>query len=290
MTTSSASASKPTSSPVDGLAIASFLAYLVVGGFLVFGFAWALRGAIESQNDAICQAMLPEARTRISGSVAGASGGVVTLVSDTATPGAPTAAPIDERGAFRLHVPPGHHRLRVEGAGQEAHEIDVETLEGEVVDVEIGNDGALDVTGHAPLMAPELDLVDLEGNPVELSDFRGRLVVVNFWATWCKPCITEWPHVAQLAERLTGREDVVVLAVSVDTDKEAIAPFLAGMALQDTPVNVVWDAGQNQMAWGTEKIPDTYLVGPNGELLYAFVGPRQWGSPEAYHCVNGMIR
>jgi thiol-disulfide isomerase/thioredoxin len=137
--------------------------------------------------------------------------------------------------------------------------------------------------------APELVAEDLAGNPVSLADFRGKLVVLNFWATWCEPCITEWPQLHQLAER-AAEDDVVVVAVSIDQSRDDIAPFLARMSLQDTRVVVLWDPTQSvHNAFGTTKIPDTYLVDERGQLTTAFVNVRKWGSPAAYQCVRSAV-
>ncbi|MCA9681201.1 MAG: TlpA family protein disulfide reductase, partial [Myxococcales bacterium] len=90
------------------------------------------------------------------------------------------------------------------------------------------------------IAAPELELEDLAGNPVSLSDFRGKFLVVNFWATWCEPCTREWPDLDQLGQRLADRDDVVVIAIGVDKDKQDLTPYLERMGLGSTPVRVLW--------------------------------------------------
>ncbi len=138
--------------------------------------------------------------------------------------------------------------------------------------------------------APEFQVEDLAGNPVTLGEMRGRLVIVNFWATWCEPCIREWPQLDRLAERLAGRTDVEILAISVDSDRSLIEPFLARMNLQNTRVRVLWDPQQSvQKAYGTDKLPDTYFVDPTGQLTHAFVNVRDWGRPAAYQCVESRL-
>jgi peroxiredoxin len=138
--------------------------------------------------------------------------------------------------------------------------------------------------------APNFTVQDLDGNEVSLADFRGKFVVINFWATWCPPCVTEWPQVHQLAERLRDRDDVVVLAISIDDDPALIAPFLDRMALGETRVHVLWDPNkQLHTDFGTEKLPDTYFVDENGQLVHAYINERKWGSPGAVQCVESMI-
>jgi thiol-disulfide isomerase/thioredoxin len=138
--------------------------------------------------------------------------------------------------------------------------------------------------------APEFVLQDLAGNEVTLADFRGKFVVVNFWATWCPPCITEWPQVHQLAERLGDRDDVVVLAVSVDDSPDLIPPFLDLLRLGDTRVQVLWDPNKDlHTTFGTEKLPDTYFIDENGQRVHWYINERKWGSPGAVQCVESMI-
>jgi peroxiredoxin len=138
--------------------------------------------------------------------------------------------------------------------------------------------------------APELNLQDLDGNPVALSDYRGKYLVVNFWATWCEPCTREWPDLAILGERLSERDDVVVLAISVDKQLADIPPYMARMGLSDTVVTVLHDpSGVAHETFGSEKIPDTYFVNREGEIEALFVNIRQWGRAKAFRCVEASV-
>lgn len=139
--------------------------------------------------------------------------------------------------------------------------------------------------------APGFTVQDLAGNAVSLSDFAGKFVIVNFWATWCEPCVREWPQLDRLAERFAGRDDVVILAVSMDKSAADLPPFLGRMGLEATGVKVLWDPQQSvQKAFGTTQLPDTYFVGRDGQLLDAFINVRDWGRPAAYQCVESMLR
>ncbi|MFO0635343.1 MAG: TlpA disulfide reductase family protein [Nannocystaceae bacterium] len=140
------------------------------------------------------------------------------------------------------------------------------------------------------VVAPDFEVQDLQGNPVKLSDFRGKFVVLNFWATWCPPCITEWPQVHQLGQRLAGRDDVVVIALSIDEKLELVEPFLERMSMAQTPVRVLWDPnGKVHTDFGTTKLPDTYFVDETGRVVQAYINTRKWGSPTAVQCVESMI-
>jgi thiol-disulfide isomerase/thioredoxin len=138
--------------------------------------------------------------------------------------------------------------------------------------------------------APQFAVQDLAGQPVALADFAGKLVIVNFWATWCEPCIREWPQLDRLAERFVDRDDVVILAISMDSDPALIAPFLDRMSLDKTRVRVLWDPKQAvQKEFGTTQLPDTYFVDRAGQLVHAFINVRDWGRPAAYQCVESML-
>ena len=138
--------------------------------------------------------------------------------------------------------------------------------------------------------APEFIVQDLTGQQVSLHELRGKFLVINFWATWCEPCIREWPQLDRLAERLAGRDDVVLLAISVDEDQTNIAPFLARMGLEQTGVRVLWDpSGKLHTAFGTDKLPDTYFVDKTGELVHAYINVRDWGRPAAHRCLESML-
>jgi thiol-disulfide isomerase/thioredoxin len=126
----------------------------------------------------------------------------------------------------------------------------------------------------APAMAFKLPARG--GGQVDLGALRGKLVLVNFWATWCPPCREEMPSLTQLAQSYDPRS-LEVLAVSVDEGWQPIDQFLATPV---TPYKVVLDEGAKvSRAWGTSKFPETYLVDRDGKVRLKFVGPRNWTDP-----------
>ena len=283
-----AKATKP-----DGFGIFAYVVYSLVGGLLVFGFAWSLEGAVETQTRSVCHALNPEIRSRIRGVVLDASGAPVAEAGinppDEGEPQFRSAAD----GTFVAFMPEGEQTLVVV-AGEQRVELPLSLEGANDVEVEVhlpssGEEGGkLVEKGRGVLEAPEIEAEDLEGNPINLSDYRGKFVIVNFWATWCEPCITEWPQLDQLAKRLGGRDDVIILAVSIDNERSDILPFLKRMSLLETEVGVIWDpTTEIHKAFGSEKIPDTFFVDEQGRLVHAFVNVRKWGAPEAFHCVDG---
>lgn len=109
--------------------------------------------------------------------------------------------------------------------------------------------------------APDFALPDLDGNTVRLSDFSGRPVVLNFWATWCAPCRLEMPELAQAAADYADR-DLVVLAINQDETAEQVNDFLTEVGLS---LPALLDAGgEVGGAYGAFFLPTTVIVGPDG--------------------------
>lgn len=124
--------------------------------------------------------------------------------------------------------------------------------------------------------APDFTVKDAD-HSVTLSEFRGKVVVLNFWATWCPPCVEETPSLVQMQQRMKDK-GVVVLAVSVDADADAYHRFL-----KDHGVNLltVRDADQKSNAlYGTIRFPETYVIDRNGTVRRKFIGPVDWNSPD----------
>jgi thiol-disulfide isomerase/thioredoxin len=114
------------------------------------------------------------------------------------------------------------------------------------------------------------------GGEVDLSSLRGKIVLVNFWATWCPPCREEMPSLSRLAQSFDPQSFEVV-TVSVDDGWEPIEKFLA---MPRTPYRVALDeGGKVSRTYGTTKFPESYLVDRDGKLRLKFVGPRNWTDP-----------
>ena len=124
--------------------------------------------------------------------------------------------------------------------------------------------------------APEFTVQDSDRS-VKLSDFRGQIVVLNFWATWCPPCIEEMPSLVEMQRRMKAK-GIMVVAVSVDVDQGAYLQFL-----KEHNVNLltVRDAGQKSNAlYGTFKFPETYIIDRNGVMRRKFIGAVDWTAPD----------
>lgn len=120
---------------------------------------------------------------------------------------------------------------------------------------------------------PPLKLKDRSGREVSLTEFHGKVVFLNFWATWCAPCREEMPSLAALARSMDAR-DIVFVAVSVDEEWDVVNQFAAKTPL---PFTVLLDPEHEVAAsYGSVKFPESFVIGKDGELLYKIVGARDW--------------
>lgn len=140
-----------------------------------------------------------------------------------------------------------------------------------------------------PVPAPSVAFQALDGTATSLVDFEGQVLLVNFWATWCAPCVKEMPALERLHLALAD-EGLAVLAVSEDRGGAAVVePFLARIDLQRLPVYL--DAkGTLARAFALKGLPTTFLIGRDGRVLAGLVGPAEWDSPEALAFVRHYLR
>ena len=139
------------------------------------------------------------------------------------------------------------------------------------------------VTGDVPppvgrgSPAPAFELPRVGGGaPVSLDSLRGRLVLLNFWATWCKPCEDELPAMERLHRALAGT-DFELVAISVDADEEPVIGFRDRIGLGFT---LLLDSDQGvARRYQTFRFPETLLIGRDGVILERYVGSKEWDSP-----------
>jgi len=134
---------------------------------------------------------------------------------------------------------------------------------------------------------PPLVLSDLEGVKHRLADYRGKVVLVNFWATWCVPCRDEMPSIERLRATLEGKP-FVVLAVNLAEPESRIRKFLEAVPVR-FPVLLDRDT-QASKAWQARLLPVTYIVGPDGAIRYRYVGELDWSGPEARKAILGLLK
>lgn len=135
--------------------------------------------------------------------------------------------------------------------------------------------GAAELKAWTGGATPPLVLQDLNGRTHRLADYRGKVVLVNFWATWCEPCRDEMPSIERLRQSLAGKP-FEVLAVNIGEPLGRIERFLEKMPL-GFPVLLDRDSGAAK-AWKARVVPATFLVGPDGRIRYVHYGELDWSS------------
>lgn len=123
--------------------------------------------------------------------------------------------------------------------------------------------------------APALRLADLDGKLHDLADLKGKVVVVNFWATWCPPCRREMPSLERLNRRLRNR-GLAVLAVDVGEDADTVFSFTGQLEPAPAfPLLLDRDATAMQR-WKVKGLPTTFVIDPQGRVIYRAVGGREF--------------
>ncbi len=133
--------------------------------------------------------------------------------------------------------------------------------------------------------APEFILQDVYGKQHALSDYRGRVLVVNFWATWCGPCRDEMPSMQRAADWL-AKHDIPLIGIGVGETRNRVMAFL-----QDYPLRfpLLLDTNSEAMKhWAAQTIPTTYVVNAQGQVIYLAIGMRKWDSPEILQMILAL--
>jgi thiol-disulfide isomerase/thioredoxin len=135
----------------------------------------------------------------------------------------------------------------------------------------------------------ELSFADLERNPAPLERYRGRLLLLNFWATWCPPCIREMPSMSRLQQHFDSG-DLSVVAVNVGESPEAIDSFRQRL---DTPLAfelLLDESGSAFRELGIPGLPMSYLYDRDGNLLETVAGGHEWDSPQSIAKIEAWLQ
>jgi thiol-disulfide isomerase/thioredoxin len=141
-------------------------------------------------------------------------------------------------------------------------------------------------TPTADLPAVDFSLKDLSGQEQNLSSYAGKLVFLNFWATWCGPCRAEIPSMEELYLELQNQDFVIVALNSQEADKQ-VADFVENVGMS-FPV-LLDTAGRVGAAYSIRAIPTTYIIDPQGYILGRMVGTRDWYTPEIISLVGDLL-
>lgn len=134
--------------------------------------------------------------------------------------------------------------------------------------------------------APNFELTADDGSGARLEDYRGKYVLLNFWATWCAPCVEEMAALSRLHNDFSD-EGLIVLGISIDENREAYHRFLDDYEVSFPTVrDPTWDV---MMRYGTKLVPETYLISPDGIVLRKYVNWQNWDSPEIVNYLRSLL-
>jgi peroxiredoxin len=136
--------------------------------------------------------------------------------------------------------------------------------------------------------APNFTFPGLDGKKISLADYKGKVVLLNIWATWCAPCVAEMPSMEKLYQELKN-EDFEILAVSVDeSGAEAVKPFMEKHKL-GFPV-LLDTKGDIKTLYQTTGIPESFIIDKDGIIIEKIIGPREWAASGAIRFFRNIIQ
>ena len=135
--------------------------------------------------------------------------------------------------------------------------------------------------------ASNFTLMSAHGSDISLSDYEGKFVLLNFWATWCPPCVKEMPALNDLHNKLNASSGLEVVGVHVGPALATVKQFL-----KDRPVDfdILIDKSMSLSSWEVSGLPTTFLISPTGKLIYKATGEREWGSDEMVEFIRGIMK
>lgn len=138
--------------------------------------------------------------------------------------------------------------------------------------------------------APNFELPDRQGNIHSLSQYRGQVVFLNFWASFCEPCREEMPSMESLVRQYEP-QGMTMVAISLDDGWAEIDRFMASfLPGQTSAMTVLLDQGESTAHnYGTELLPETYIIDREGRIVARFVGDYDWTRPEVKQIIEGLL-
>lgn len=137
---------------------------------------------------------------------------------------------------------------------------------------------------------PIIKVKDFYGQDLDLESLKGKVVIINFWASWCAPCLEEVPSLISLVEALKG--DLKLVAVSGDSNKEDIEAFLKAFPkVKSENIFIVWDEqGEIAKQYGIDRLPESFIAGPDLKLVKKIIGTINWHTPDSEEYIRGLLK
>ncbi|MGZ3791045.1 MAG: TlpA family protein disulfide reductase [Bdellovibrio sp.] len=136
---------------------------------------------------------------------------------------------------------------------------------------------------------PNIKAKDIQGNIFELKQFQGKIVILNFWASWCSPCVEEVPSLIKLIKEFKG--NVQLIAISGDSNIEDIQVFLKSFPeLKNENIKIVWDQDRSLMKqFGISRLPESLVINKQQKLAKKLVGSIDWFTKDSLDYINSII-
>ena len=145
------------------------------------------------------------------------------------------------------------------------------------------------VTALAESLYDKLPVTTLEGDAVDLNQYKGRLVLLNFWATWCPPCIKEMPSMQRLQDQFSEQEFQVV-AVNLSQNATTVESFLMEQEFEFTLPVYLDEKGQGFKDLELQGMPSSFLIDQQGQVLETIVGGREWDEPKTVEILRSLVK
>lgn len=136
--------------------------------------------------------------------------------------------------------------------------------------------------------ANDFELPDMDDKVIKFSDYRGKVVLLNFWATWCPPCVREMPSMERLQQHI-GNENFSVVAINQMEDVDQVFAFTGQLDIDPT-FEILFDSTSKvSQSYAVRGLPTTYLIDKRGNIRYRAVGGRDFNHPEVVKIINQLI-
>ncbi len=156
-----------------------------------------------------------------------------------------------------------------------------------VLTISLSNAGGGLMDKIASTEASNFTLMSAHGSDISLSDYEGKFVLLNFWATWCPPCVKEMPALNGLHNKLNGANGLEVVGVHVGPALATVKQFLKNRSVD---FDILIDKNMSLSSWEVSGLPTTFLIDPSGKLIYKAVGEREWESDEMVEFISGIMK